>query len=155
MSVEAAITFAAFFLEHNNFITFNEGTFNLANHFGPFYGGRANLNGTVGIYEKNAVEFHCCALCCLVAEIMNIQELAGFGFELLSLNFYNSVHLTICILESYTAGRAHVPLITKPVTAKNPTKVRKFSEMQMADMAINQEFNCFSKKKFQEVSTAQ
>ncbi len=58
----------------------------------PFHGGRAYFNGTVGVNEQNTVKFECLAFFFLVAEIVNIQKFACFGFELLSLDFYNCVH---------------------------------------------------------------
>ena len=94
MSVLAAITFAAFLLEDNHLVAFHEGTFYLANNFRPFYGGCAYLNGTVGVNEQNAVKLYGLTLFLVIAEIVNIQELAGLSLELLSLNFYNCVHLT-------------------------------------------------------------
>lgn len=93
MAVFTAIAFAAFFLEDNHLITFHEGTFHLANYFCSFNGRSTYLNGTVGVNEKHAVEFHDFAFLYLVAEIVNIQELSGLSLELLSLNFYNYKHL--------------------------------------------------------------
>ena len=95
MSVLTAVVIAAFLLEYHNLVAFHEGTFNLANYFCPFYGGRADLNGTVGVYEKNTVELYGLTLFCLVAEEVNIQELAGLSLELLSLDFYDCVHLYV------------------------------------------------------------
>ena len=92
MSVLANIVIAAFFLENDDFVAFYEGTFHLANNFCPFHGGRAYFNGTVGVNEQNAVKFESLAFFFLVAEIVNIQKFACFGFELLSLDFYNCVH---------------------------------------------------------------
>lgn len=92
MSVLTTIVVATFLLENDYFVAFYEGTFNLANHFCPFYGGRADFDGTVGIYKKHAVKLDGFTFFALFAEIVDIQEFAGFGFELLSLNFYNSVH---------------------------------------------------------------
>ena len=96
MAVETAITFAAFFLENDNFFTFHEGTFHLANNFCSFHGGSSDFHGTIGIDEEDAVEFDCVAFVNFFAEIVDIQILAGFGFELLSLDFYDYVHLLIC-----------------------------------------------------------
>ena len=95
MAVFAAIAFATFLLENDHFVTFHEGTFNLANYFCPFYGGSANLHCAVGINQKNAVKLNGFTLFLLVAEVVNIQELALFSLELLSLNFYDNVHLLI------------------------------------------------------------
>lgn len=95
MSVLANIVITAFFLENDDFVAFHEGTFYLANDFCPFYGGRAYFNGTVGVNEENAVKLNGFAFLALVAEIMNVQELAGLSAELLSLDFYDSVHLIV------------------------------------------------------------
>ncbi len=73
MTVQTAIAFATFLLENDDVFTFHEGSLYLANNLCTFDGRCANLNGTVGIYE--------------------IQLLAGLDTELLSLNFYNCVHL--------------------------------------------------------------
>lgn len=140
MTVLATVVVATFLLENDNFIAFYEGTLYLANNFCPFYGGRAYFNGTVGVNEENAVEFYGLALFFLVAEIVYIQELACFGFKLLSLNFYNCVHLNCMIIiklcrragisATYSAARcgqkAHkvtdFPPITQILFALNPPK---------------------------------
>ncbi len=80
MTVQTAIAFATFLLENDNVFTFHEGSLYLANNLCTFDGRCANLNGTVGIYE------------------VDIQLLALLGTELLSLNFYNCVHLLFCSL---------------------------------------------------------
>ena len=95
VAVLAAVAFATFLLEDDNLIALYEGTFHLANDFCPFYGGRAYFNGTVGVNEEDFVKLYGLALFLLVAEIVDIQEFAGFGLELLSLDFYDSVHLIL------------------------------------------------------------
>ena len=98
MAVQAAIAFATFLLENDDVFTFHEGSLYLANNLCTFDGRCANLNGTVGIYEQNAVELYRVTFLALVAEIVDIQLLALLGTELLSLNFYNCVHLLFCSL---------------------------------------------------------
>ena len=93
MTVQAAIAFATFLLENDNVFTFHEGSLYLANNLCTFDGRCANLNGTVGIHEQDAVELYRVTFLALVAEIVDIQLLALLGTELLSLNFYNCVHL--------------------------------------------------------------
>ena len=93
MTVQAAIAFATFLLENDDVFTFHEGSLYLANNLCTFDGRCANLNGTVGIYEQNAVKLYVVAFLALVAEIVDIQLLAGLDTELLSLNLYNCVHL--------------------------------------------------------------
>ena len=95
MTVQTAIAFATLLLEDNHVFTFHEGSLYLANNLCTFDGRCANLNGTVGIYEQDAVKLYCVTFFALVAEIVDIQLLASLGTELLSLNFYNCVHLII------------------------------------------------------------
>ena len=104
MAVETTIAFATLLLEDEHAITFHEGSLYLANNFCTFYGRCTNCYVTVGVNEQNLVEFHHFAFFFLVAEIVNIQFLASFGLELLSLNFYNCVHLINC-KSSYTVRR--------------------------------------------------
>ena len=93
MTVQTAIAFATLLLEDNHVFTFHEGSLYLANNLCTFDGRCANLNGTVGIHEQDAVKLYRVTFLALVAEIVNIQLLALLGAELLSLNFYNCVHL--------------------------------------------------------------
>lgn len=58
MTVFAAIAFTSFLLEDDNFVTFHEGTFYLANYFCSFNGRSAYLNGTVGIHEQYTIKFY-------------------------------------------------------------------------------------------------
>ena len=93
MTVFTTIAFAAFLLKHDYLVTFYERSKNFAYYFCTFYGRSAHLYSAVGFREKNAVEFNLVTFLGLFAEIMNIQELLGLCLELLSLNFYNCVHL--------------------------------------------------------------
>ena len=93
MSVQTAIAFATFLLENDDVFTFHEGSLYLANNLCTFDGRCANLNGTVGIHEKDAVELYRVTFLALVAEVVDIQLLAGLDTKLLSLNLYNCVHL--------------------------------------------------------------
>lgn len=92
MTVLATVIVTTFLLEDDNLIALHEGTFHLANYFCPFHGGRAYLNGTVGVNEEDFVKLYGLTLFLLVAEIVDIQEFTGLGLELLSLDFYDSVH---------------------------------------------------------------
>ncbi len=98
MTVQTAIAFATVLNENDNVFAFNEGSLSLANNLCTLDGRCANLNGTVGIYEQDAVELYRVTCLSLVAEILYIQLLALLGTELLSLNFYNCVHLLFCSL---------------------------------------------------------
>ncbi len=66
------------------------------------------LNFIVGFGEEHTVKFYGVSFFERVAEIVNIQELVGLCLELLSLDFYDSVHLLFCCVTGYTAGRTDV-----------------------------------------------
>lgn len=100
MAVFAAIAFATFLFEDDDFVAFDEGSCNFANNFSSFDGRSADFNGTVGVREKHAVKLDRVAFLNILAEIVNIQELTGFGLELLSLNFYDNVHFIKNLLRS-------------------------------------------------------
>ena len=97
MAVQTAIAFATTFLENDHVFTLHEGSLHLANYLCAFNGRRANCNGTVGVNKKNLAKLNRVTGLFLFTEIVDVQFLAGFGFELLSLNVYNSVHLNYCI----------------------------------------------------------
>lgn len=94
MTVETAIAFATFFLENDYVFTLYEGINNLAYYLCTFYCGCTYGYVTVSVNEKNLVKFYCVAFVHL-GEVMNIQLLASLGAELLSLDFYNCVHLIL------------------------------------------------------------
>ena len=103
MTVKTAIAFATFFLENDHVFTFYEFFCYLANYFCTFYGGCTYLHSAIGVNQQHFAEFYSVAFLC-IGDVMNKQVLAGFGFELLSLNFYNCVHLNNC-KSSYTIRR--------------------------------------------------
>lgn len=105
MAVFAAIAFATFFLENDNFFTFNKGSLNSADNFGSFNNGSTNFHVTVGVNEKNTVECDFLSFRDFVTEEVDVEELASLSLELLSLNFYDSVHL-IDIVKVSSVGRA-------------------------------------------------
>lgn len=93
MTVFATIAFATFLLEHDYLVAFYKRGKYFTHYFCAFYGGGANLNVTISVSEENAVEFNLVTFFNGFAEIMNIQELFGLSLELLSLDFYDCVHL--------------------------------------------------------------
>lgn len=92
MAVFAAIAFATFFLENDYFFTFNERSEHFAVNFGTFNGRCANFNVAVGIEQEDFVEGNGVAFLSILAEIVDIEVFTFFSFELLSFDFYNSVH---------------------------------------------------------------
>ncbi len=97
MTVFHTVTFATFFLENDHFVTFYEGSSYFAYYLCTFHGRRTDLNVTVGVCEKHTVKFYLVTLFYLFAEIVYIQELVFFSFELLSLNFYNYKHFNLLV----------------------------------------------------------
>ncbi len=93
MAVFAAISFATFFLENDHFLALYKGSEHFTFNFSAFNGRRTDFDVAVGIEKKHFVESDSVALFHFVAEMMDIQELALFGLELLSFDFYDSVHL--------------------------------------------------------------
>ncbi len=94
MAVFAAIAFATLFLEHDHLVALYEGFGYFAYNFSAFYCGSAYEHFAILVGEENAVELHGGTLLDILAEVVHIQELAFFSFELLSLNFYDNVHLS-------------------------------------------------------------
>ena len=108
MAVQTAIAFTTTFLENNHVLTFYELFCDLANYFCTFYGWCTYLNSAISVKKKYLVEFNCFAFF-RISDVVNEQVLACFGFELLSLNFYNCVHLINC-KSSYTIRRLRTTL---------------------------------------------
>ncbi len=105
MTVLTTIALTAFLLEDDYLVTLHEGLKYFTYYFCAFHGGSAYCNVTVGICEENTVKFLCVACFSGIAEIVYIQELVGLSFKLLTLNFYDSVHLKHYFLQVKTAGR--------------------------------------------------
>lgn len=93
MAVFAAIAFAALFLEDDDFVTLHEVCGHFANDLGAVYGRSTYEHFAVFVGEEDAVELHGVTFLGILAEVVNIQELAFFCLELLSLNFYDNVHV--------------------------------------------------------------
>ena len=94
MTVETAIAFATFFLENDHMFTLYKGINYLTHYLSAFYCRSTYLNCAFSVNEKNLLKFYCCAFF-HISDVVNIQLLASFGAELLSLNFYNCVHLKL------------------------------------------------------------
>ena len=99
MAVLYAIAFATFFLEHDDLFALYEGLGHFAYYFYSFNCGSTDFHVTVGVDKQHLVKIDAVTFFDICAEEVNVEELAGFCLELLSLNFYDSVPLVlICIL---------------------------------------------------------
>ena len=92
VTVETTITFATFLLENDHFVTLHEGLEHFTLHCGSFNGRSTDFYVVVGIKTKYLLKCDLVTCLYLFAEMVNIQKFAFFGFELLSFDFYNSVH---------------------------------------------------------------
>lgn len=90
MTVAFTITFSSFLLEDDDTFAF-EMREDFANDLCTFYDGSTNFYGSVVVDQQYFVKLDSSTL--LSVQTVNIESLAGFGFELLSLDFYNYVHL--------------------------------------------------------------
>ncbi len=90
VTVAFTITFSSFLLEDDDAFAF-EMREDFANDLCTFYGGSTNFYGSVVVDQQYFVKLDSSTL--LSVQTVNIESLAGFGFELLSLDFYNYVHL--------------------------------------------------------------
>ena len=104
MAILHTVTFAAFFLENDHFVTFHEGFCYFAYYLCTFHGRSTDLNVTVGICKKYTVKLYSLARFYLFAEIMYIQELTFFSFKLLSLDFYNYKHFNLLFIVTPSGG---------------------------------------------------
>ena len=126
MTVLATVALAALLLEDDYLLALYEGLENLANHLGSIDGRSTNLNCVVGFGEEYTVKLDCVTFFVLVTEIVNIQELLRLGLELLSLDFYDSVHLNYCVT-GYTFGRRILDLhLIEPGEAKSTAKLKLY-----------------------------
>ncbi len=130
MTVLTTVALAALLLEDDYLLALYEGLENLANDLCSFEGGSTNLNSVIGFGEENTVELDGVTFFVLVTEIVNIQELLRLCLELLSLDFYDSVHL-INYVTGYTFGReAYGQHFDGPGEAKSSAKVAYLSEIR-------------------------
>ena len=112
MTVLTTIALATLLLKDDYLVTLHERCEHLANDLGTLDGGGTYLNFMVGFGEEHTVKFYGVSFFERVAEIVNIQELVGLCLELLSLDFYDSVHLLFCCITGYTFGRTAVFILS-------------------------------------------
>ncbi len=94
MAVFTTIAFAAFLLENDHLVALHEGLEDFSRDRDTFHGRCTDFNVAVGIQQEDLVESDLVASLEVVAEMVDIQILAFFSFELQSLDFYDSVHCT-------------------------------------------------------------
>lgn len=118
MAVLTTIALAALLLEDDYLVALHEVLQDLANYFCAIDGGSTHLDSTVGFSEEHTVKLNLLSFFDSFAEIVDIQELLGLGLELLSLNFYDCVHLFLIINTVTSLGEIGLhhckPLLFEP-----------------------------------------
>lgn len=98
MTFEAAVTFAAFLLEDDNFVAFDRSFSNFANYFCAFNEGSAYFYCAVIVGEKNAVELYGVAGLYIFSKEVNVEKAVFLCLELLALDVYDYVHLIVTFI---------------------------------------------------------
>ncbi len=93
MSVQFSVTFSSLLVEYEHFLALHDGACDFANNLSAFYCRSTYGHGTFFVYQQHFLVLYSCAGFCL-CDVMYKQFLALFGFELLSVNFYNYVHFS-------------------------------------------------------------
>ena len=91
MAFQLPVSFSSFFVEYKDFVAFYQMRFHFAHHFGPFYGGDTYFDFTIVVGQQYLFKFNNCAVFCIL-DVLNEQPFSFFGFELLTVNFYDYVH---------------------------------------------------------------
>jgi hypothetical protein len=96
VTIQLAMAFSPFLMENQHFITFYQWRQNFTNDLCSFYSWGAYLNYSILVYQQNFVEldrlavFHC-------VNVMDKQLFSLFSLELLTVDFYDYVHLSLII----------------------------------------------------------
>ena len=84
MTVTLARVLATLHLEDDDLVTLHQRVHYFYYYFCTFYGGCANLDSAVGIYEQHLVKLNSLA-CLYILDVMYEELLAFLGLELLNL----------------------------------------------------------------------
>ena len=94
MTVLLTVIFSALHLENNYFVTLYEGVDNFTDYFCTFYGRCTDLHCALVVDEQYFAELNSLALS-RIFDVVNEELFALFCLKLLTVNFYNCVHLFI------------------------------------------------------------
>ena len=96
MTVQFTITFSSLLVEDQHLITLYQRRQYFAYYLCAFYGRNTYFYFTIVVNQQYFFKFHNSTAFC-VLNVMNEQLLSFFSFELLSVNFYDYVHLSFYI----------------------------------------------------------
>ena len=92
IAIELAIALAALLVENEHLLTLNERRYYFAYYLGAFYSRSTYLYVAVVVNQQHVVKFNSLAVFG-AADVVYIELLALFCFELLTVNLYDCVHL--------------------------------------------------------------
>ena len=96
MTVQLAVSLSSLLVENQYLITLYQRREHFAYHLRSFYGRSTYLNLTVVVNQQHFVKLYN-STAFGVLNVMNEQLLSFFSFKLLSVNFYDYVHLSFSI----------------------------------------------------------
>ena len=91
MASELAVALAATLVEDEDFVTLHEWGDDLENYFCSFYCWSSYFDFSVVVYQQHFFNLNSC-VGFYVLDVVDVELLALFCFELLTLNFCNYVH---------------------------------------------------------------
>ena len=94
VTILLAIVLSALHLENDDLVALNERIDNFTNNFSTVYSRCSNLYSTFLVDTQYLAELNSLTLC-RILDVVNEELLALLSLELLTVNFYNCVHLFI------------------------------------------------------------
>lgn len=94
ITVELAMALAAFFVEYENLVAFYQRGEYFAYYFGAFNGGQTHFYFAVVVNQQHFLKFNSLAVFGAL-HVVYEELLAFFSLELLTVNFYNCVHVFV------------------------------------------------------------
>ena len=96
MTVQFSVTFSSLFVEYEYFVAFYQRRNYFTNYFSTINSRSTYSYCSIVVYQQYFFKFNSCAVFC-VLNVVYKQFFALFSFELLTVNFYNYVHLFIIL----------------------------------------------------------
>ncbi len=108
MTSQLTVAFATTLVEHQHFVALDERNKHFKHNLCAFHCGSAYSYYTIVVCQQHFLNLNSCT-CLHILNVVNIELLALFGFELLTLNFCNYVHFVFELFRVGPAGEA--PLV--------------------------------------------
>ena len=118
IAIELAIALAALLVENEYLLTLNERRYYFAYYLGAFYSRSTYLYVAVVVNQQHVVKFNSLAVFG-AADVVYIELLALFCFELLTVNLYDCVHLYYMYKRVFPGGGLHPQSLVWPQRTLN------------------------------------